>query len=124
MERRKFITRSAARPQRVNTPRIGFLGLDGESSGVDALRAGLRDLGPSKASTSSSSGDGQKRSTNYLNSQVSSPLSAGDLDRCDCFVVDQKMPAMSGLDLIAQLRDLGLYRACDPDYEPPQCIAP
>ena len=32
-------------------------------------------------------------------------LSAGDLDRCDCFVVDQKMPAMSGLDLIAQLRD-------------------
>jgi two-component system response regulator FixJ len=32
-------------------------------------------------------------------------LSAGDLDRCDCFVVDQKMPVMSGLDLIAQLRD-------------------
>jgi CheY-like chemotaxis protein len=32
-------------------------------------------------------------------------LSAGDLARCDCFVIDQKMPAMSGLDLIAQLRD-------------------
>jgi two-component system response regulator FixJ len=32
-------------------------------------------------------------------------LSAGDLARCDCFAIDQKMPAMSGLDLIAQLRD-------------------
>jgi FixJ family two-component response regulator len=30
---------------------------------------------------------------------------AGDLARCDCYVVDQKMSAMSGLDLIAQLRD-------------------
>ena len=54
MTRREFITLfggAAAWPlgahaeQRVNTPRIGFLGLDGESSGVDALRAGLRDLG-------------------------------------------------------------------------------
>ena len=32
-------------------------------------------------------------------------LDAGDLARCDCYLVDQKMPAMSGLDLIAQLRD-------------------
>jgi two-component system, LuxR family, response regulator FixJ len=32
-------------------------------------------------------------------------LSAGDLARCDCFVIDQKMPATSALDLIAQLRD-------------------
>jgi two-component system, LuxR family, response regulator FixJ len=32
-------------------------------------------------------------------------LSAGDLARCNCYVVDQKMSAMSGLDLIAQLRD-------------------
>src|SRR6266545_2231224 len=32
-------------------------------------------------------------------------LSAGDLARCDCLVIDQKMSAMSGLDLIAQLRD-------------------
>jgi hypothetical protein len=30
---------------------------------------------------------------------------AGELARCDCYVVDQKMSAMSGLDLIAQLRD-------------------
>ena len=32
-------------------------------------------------------------------------LSAGDLARCDCYVVDQKTSAMSGLDLIAELRD-------------------
>jgi FixJ family two-component response regulator len=32
-------------------------------------------------------------------------LGAGDLARCDCYVVDQKISAMSGLDLIAQLRD-------------------
>jgi two-component system response regulator FixJ len=32
-------------------------------------------------------------------------LDAGDLARCDCYVVDQKTSAMSGLDLIAQLRD-------------------
>jgi len=31
-------------------------------------------------------------------------LRANDLERCDCFVVDQKMPGMSGLDLIATLR--------------------
>jgi two-component system, LuxR family, response regulator FixJ len=32
-------------------------------------------------------------------------LGAGDLARCDCYVVDQKISALSGLDLIAQLRD-------------------
>jgi two-component system, LuxR family, response regulator FixJ len=32
-------------------------------------------------------------------------LDAGDLARCDCYVVDQKMSAMSGLDLITLLRD-------------------
>ena len=32
-------------------------------------------------------------------------LSASDLDRCDCFVIDQKMPGMSGLELISTLRD-------------------
>ena len=32
-------------------------------------------------------------------------LGAGDLARCDCYLVDQKTSAMSGLDLIAQLRD-------------------
>jgi two-component system response regulator FixJ len=31
-------------------------------------------------------------------------LSAGDLAHCNCFVVDQNMPGMSGLDLIALLR--------------------
>ena len=31
-------------------------------------------------------------------------LSAGNLGDCDCFVIDQRMPAMSGLDLIATLR--------------------
>lgn len=32
-------------------------------------------------------------------------LRAADLAACDCFVVDQKMPNMNGLDLIAKLRD-------------------
>jgi two-component system response regulator FixJ len=32
-------------------------------------------------------------------------LSAGDLERCDCYVVDQKTSAPSALNLIAQLRD-------------------
>jgi ABC-type uncharacterized transport system substrate-binding protein len=36
---------AARAQQRINTPRIGFLGLAGEVSGVEALRAGLRDLG-------------------------------------------------------------------------------
>lgn len=33
-------------------------------------------------------------------------LDAGDLAAYDCFVVDQRMPAMSGIELIAKLRDL------------------
>jgi two-component system, LuxR family, response regulator FixJ len=32
-------------------------------------------------------------------------LGAPELPACDCFVVDQKMPRMSGLDLIARLRE-------------------
>ena len=32
-------------------------------------------------------------------------LGAGDLARCDCLVIDQKMAATGALDLIAQLRD-------------------
>lgn len=32
-------------------------------------------------------------------------LRAADLAACNCFVVDQKMPSMSGLELIAKLRD-------------------
>jgi two-component system response regulator FixJ len=32
-------------------------------------------------------------------------LTAIDLSLCDCLVIDQKMPAMSGLELIAKLRD-------------------
>jgi two-component system response regulator FixJ len=31
-------------------------------------------------------------------------LSAGDLPRCDCLVIDEKLPATSGLHLIVQLR--------------------
>lgn len=32
-------------------------------------------------------------------------LRAADLAACDCFVVDQKMPGLSGLEVIAKLRD-------------------
>jgi len=32
-------------------------------------------------------------------------MHAGDLVGCDCFVVDQRLPATSGLELIAKLRD-------------------
>jgi len=32
-------------------------------------------------------------------------LHAGDLSVCDCFVIDQRMPVMSGMELIAKLRD-------------------
>ncbi len=32
-------------------------------------------------------------------------LQDGDLQDCNCFVVDQRMPGMSGMDLIAKLRE-------------------
>jgi FixJ family two-component response regulator len=32
-------------------------------------------------------------------------LDAGDLAACRCFVIDQRMPGMSGMELIAKLRD-------------------
>ena len=32
-------------------------------------------------------------------------LRAGNFGDCDCFVVDQRMPGMSGMDLIARLRE-------------------
>jgi two-component system response regulator FixJ len=32
-------------------------------------------------------------------------LNTGDLGACDCFVIDQRMPGMSGMELIAKLRD-------------------
>jgi two-component system response regulator FixJ len=33
-------------------------------------------------------------------------LVADDLAACNCFVIDQRMPEMSGIELIAKLRDL------------------
>ena len=30
---------------------------------------------------------------------------AGDIGGCDCFVVDEKMPGMNGLEVIAEIRD-------------------
>jgi two-component system, LuxR family, response regulator FixJ len=35
-------------------------------------------------------------------------LRAGDLDTCQCLVVDQDMPRMAGLELVAALRKQGL----------------
>jgi two-component system, LuxR family, response regulator FixJ len=32
-------------------------------------------------------------------------LRDGELDGCDCFVIDQKMPGLSGLEVIAKLRE-------------------
>lgn len=32
-------------------------------------------------------------------------LRAGDLGDCDCFVIDQRMPVMSGMELIGKLRE-------------------
>ena len=32
-------------------------------------------------------------------------LEDGNFDDCDCFVIDQRMPGMSGMDLIARLRE-------------------
>jgi CheY-like chemotaxis protein len=33
-------------------------------------------------------------------------MAAGDLSRCDCLVIDETTPASSGLELLAQLREL------------------
>lgn len=32
-------------------------------------------------------------------------LQAADFDACDCFVIDQRMPAVNGMELIAKLRE-------------------
>lgn len=36
-------------------------------------------------------------------------LKAGDGTACDCFVIDQRMPEMNGMELIARLRDLQVW---------------
>jgi len=35
-------------------------------------------------------------------------LRAGDIGACDCFVVDERMPGMNGLEVIAEIRDRNL----------------
>ena len=35
-------------------------------------------------------------------------LQAGSLNDCDCFVIDQRMPVMSGMELIGKLRARGV----------------
>jgi two-component system, LuxR family, response regulator FixJ len=41
-----------------------------------------------------------------LKFSLASELLAADEPACDCLVVDQRMPGMSGIDLIMRLRDL------------------
>jgi len=45
-------------------------------------------------------------------------LSAGDLARCDCYVVDQKTSATERLESDRAVTRPAPHRACDPDCEP------
>lgn len=44
----------------------------------------------------------------HLYESGSALLEGRDIQDCDCLVIDQKMPGMSGLDLIARLRALAI----------------
>ena len=46
-------------------------------------------------------------------------LGAGDLARCDCYVVDQKNVRDERLESDRAVTRPALYRACDPNCEPP-----